>query len=166
MCELCYVHKYRRLPDDQDPLEFHLQLLQPLIRTTTDSEQTSVGLNDTCVIEFTMENRFQYTNFRLISMRFKFFFSYEWPLMSLLLVCLFVFITGFLSLCTIKAFHSLFPIITYTQAYNLYCLYAIRGVRHRTIWRTLVANKLIKNVQKEKDTFSCQYFHNYHKSSW
>lgn len=46
MCELCYVHKYRRLPDDQDPLEFHLQLLQPL-RTTTDSEQTSVGLNDT-----------------------------------------------------------------------------------------------------------------------
>lgn len=47
MCELCYVHKCRRLPDDQDPLEFHLQLLQPLIRTTTDSEQTSVGLNDT-----------------------------------------------------------------------------------------------------------------------
>lgn len=44
---MCYVHKYRRLPDDQDPLEFHLQLLQPLIRTTTDSEQTSVGLNDT-----------------------------------------------------------------------------------------------------------------------
>lgn len=114
MCEVCYVHKYRRLPDDQDPLEFHLQLLQPLIRTTTDSEQTSVGLNDTCVwdsmgkIDFTTKI---ITNVIIIGSR------------------LFICVTGFLSLSlytsSTQAFHSLFPIITYTQTLQ-FIVYTLR----------------------------------------
>lgn len=159
---MCYVHKYRRLPDDQDPLEFHLQLLQPLIRTTTDSEQTSVGLNDTFLLLLLVLLEKEKKNWKSIRVRFlalicHYFYYCYW--ISFLLSLLYKIYT--------QAFHSLFPIITYTHtelAYNLLFIHCVHALRHRTIWRTLVANKLIKNVQKQgKYSFSCQFSHNYHK---
>lgn len=72
----------------------------------------------------------------------------------MVLVYLFVLLDFFLSLCTLlrhKHFIHYSQLSRTHRRYNsLFIHYVYEGVRHRTIWRTLVANKLIKNVQNEK----------------